>query len=68
MAINQADSSGLVLFRGLDPQGRLTSLELQGKMSKTAGGQASLTPQQLRLDYVANPAHPDVMQSLAGQF
>ena len=68
MAVNKASSSGLVLFQGLDPQGRLTSLQLQGTMTKSPGGQMNLTPKQLRLDYVADPMHPDIMKSLAGQF
>ena len=35
MAVNQANSSGLVLFQGLDPQGRLTSLQLDYVASPT---------------------------------
>ena len=66
--INCAASVGLVLFQGIDPQGRMTSLQLQGQMTKSPNGQMDLNPQLLRINYVADPAHPDVMKSLAGQF
>ncbi len=68
MLVNQPAAVGLVLFQGIDPQGRLTSLQLQGQMTKSPSGQMVLNPQLLRLNYVSDPEHPDMMKSLAGQF
>jgi hypothetical protein len=66
--VNQPAAVGLVLFQGIDPDGRLTSLQLQGQMTRSANGQMTLNPQLLRLNYVSDPEHPDMMKSLAGQF
>lgn len=68
VVVNRAVANGLVMFQGIDPLGRLTSLQLLGKMTKGGNGQTLFTPQLLRLNYVADPEHPDMMKSLAGQF
>ena len=68
VVVNGVTSDGLVLFQGTDSQGHVAVLLLQGEISKPGGGQTVLKPEVLRLEYVADPQHPDVMKSLAGQF
>jgi hypothetical protein len=68
VVVNQGTQIGVVLFQGTDPLGHLTNLVLRGQMSKGSDGKMVLDPQALQINYVADPQHPDVMKSLAGQF
>ena len=68
VVVNGVTSDGLVLFQGTDAQGHVAVLVLQGDISKSKDGQTVLRPEVLHLEYLADPQHPDVMKSLAGQF
>jgi len=64
---NTTSQYGLAMFQGVDPEGHATALLLQGEVTKSRG-RPVLKPEVLRLNYIADPLHPDVMKSLAGQF
>lgn len=61
-------SSGILLFRGVDAEGRSAILLLQGKFEEGDGGQKALTPAGLALLYSVDPDNPDIFRVKDGSF
>lgn len=63
IVIDAAVPEGVVMFRGLDPEGRMALLLLRGALNVSAPGeesQAQFVSDGLLLAYLANPSNPDV--------
>lgn len=60
--------NGLVVFRGADRKGHMTQLTLTGTSEEDRNGNRLLTPRQLQLFYVADPARPDIFKLKPGLF
>lgn len=61
-------TNGLVVFRGADRKGHMTQLTITGTTEEDRNGNRLLTPKQLQLFYVADPARPDIFRLKPGLF
>lgn len=60
--------NGILLFRGLDPEGRSAILLLQGNYEENTNGRKALKPTGLALLYLVNPDTPDIFRIKDGNF
>ncbi|KEO60050.1 hypothetical protein [Thioclava indica] len=65
---NVVIGSGIMMFRGVDAQGHVTLLLLQGAFSTGQDGGNTLTPASLDLLYSAAPNEPDIFKLPKGSF
>jgi hypothetical protein len=63
-----AVENGILLFRGLDPEGRSAILLLQGNYEEDINGRNALKPTGLALLYSVNPDTPDIFRIKDGNF
>lgn len=63
-----AVENGILLFRGLDPEGRSAILLLQGNYEEDTNGRNALKPTGLALLYSVNPDTPDIFRIKDGNF
>lgn len=74
VVVDAAVPEGIVMFRGLDADGRMALLLLRGAVDGAAAAaegqaaQAQFVSNGLLLAYLANPAEPDVFTVAPGQF
>jgi hypothetical protein len=75
VVVDAAVPEGVVMFRGLDAQGRMALLLLRGGIDAAAqpaegdaAGQTQFISNGLLLAYLANPSDPDVFSVEQGQF
>jgi len=57
----------ILVFRGVDSDGRMTTVVLSGDVD-TVGGKRRMTPTTLRLSYILDPKKPDVFRLDRGAF
>jgi len=67
VVVNAPASGGIVVFRGLDQQGRMVAVSLLGT-TQSKDGQQQFSPAALQLSYVSDPVKPDVFRVQPGQF
>lgn len=63
-----AKNGSVLIFSGADPEGHATLLLLNRDSQKDPAGKIKFKPSSLLLAYSANPAKPDVLRILPGQF
>jgi hypothetical protein len=68
VAVNVPHKDGVVMFQAADARNRMVQLVMFGKWGERKGDQAQLTPTELHLSYLADPANPDVFKLQPGQF
>jgi hypothetical protein len=68
VTINSPVANGILLFRGLDPDGAAAILLMQGTYEEIENGQNSLNPTGLALLYSVDPDAPDIFRLKEGSF
>jgi len=59
---------GYLLFQGSDVEGHMTRLLLAGNLKQDQAGHVQLQSTALNLQYIADPANPDIFRIAPGQF
>jgi hypothetical protein len=68
VTVGTAVENGILLFRGVDLEGRAAILLLQGKFEETTEGRNALKPTGLALLYSVEPDAPDIFRIKDGNF